>query len=285
MKTHKTLIALLIFVFAFSIGSILSTTSEYKFPNDSKLEYKVTNDIKQVTTMMGQEMVTTVNSSETMHILSLGLVDDNNFKVEFYIDDITVKADIPQVNVGDIDFSFIAKKKSSALISKKGVVSSVEAIDAVEFPSDQITQAIAQQYNPMAVFSKFFLILPENELKVGESWGDSKTETTDNMGGEMKILTDYSYTVSEKVDYNGFSCLKIISTIKLSHMGQATQMGQEIKISGKGQGDAVYYFAPQEGKLIGYEVNHNSDINMDLPAMDMTIPMTSTVYSKVELVK
>ena len=285
MKIHKTLIVIVAFVCALSIGSILNTTSEYKFPKDTKLGYKVSNEITQTMTMMGQEQSNAITSSEKMYILSLGLVDDNNFKVEFYIDDVNIKADNPQINLDGVDFSFITNKKSSALVSKKGVVSSVEEVDVVEFPEDQILRSVTQQYNPAVLFSRFFLVLPEKELKVGESWEDTKTETNDDIGGEMAIVNEFSYTVLEALEYNGYNCFKIDASSKMSYLGQGAQMGQEFKVSGSGKGTATFYFAHEEGILVGYEVYNSSDINMDFTAMDMTIPMVSTLSSKVELIK
>jgi hypothetical protein len=241
--------------------------------------------MKQIITMMGQEQTMTMNASEKLYILSLGPVDNNDFKVEFYIDDVNIKTDNPQLRIEGTDFSFITNKKSSALVSKKGLVSDVEAIDVIEFPEDQTIQTVMQQYNPAIFFSRFFLILPANELKVGETWTDTKTEMNDNMGGDMTIFTEYSYTVSEQVNYKGYNCLKIVALVKMSYLGQGVTMGQEIKISGKGHGEATHYFAPKEGKLIGYETNNVSEISMDVIAMEMTIPITNIVSSKAELVK
>ena len=284
MKIPKTLIALVVFVFSFSIGCILNTASEYKFLKDTKLEYKLSSEIKQTTTMMGQEQAFTMNSNENMNILSLGLVDDNNFKIEFYINNINFTADNPELNVGAIDFSFINDKKSSALVSKKGVVSSVEAMDVVEFPNDPVTQVLTQNYNPMKVISKFFIVLPENNVKVGDTWEDSNTEVTD-IGGDVTIVTEYSYTVSELVDFNGYSCLKILCSIKITMVGQGAMQGSEFKISGKGKGDGTYYFAQDQGILVGYETSNTTNVYFDFTAMEMTIPSTNIISSKVELVK
>jgi hypothetical protein len=260
---------------------------EYKFPKGKKMEYKSTNEIKQVTTMMGQESVNTINSSENLYIIGIAPVDDNNFKVEFYLDNITfsMTSDIPQANIGEIDCSFMANKKSSALISKKGEVSSIETIDELELPDDPVTKAIAQQYSSIISISKFFLVLPEKDLKVGETWKDSKTNTTGGDGVEMNINTEFSYTVSEKVNYNGYSCLKVAASITQLTRGQGVQMGQEFKVSGKGEGKAIFYFAQKEGMLIGFEVEQTNNLNMDFTSMEMTIPMTTVTSSKVELVK
>ena len=284
MKFPKTLIAFVVFVFSFSVGCILNTSLEYKFPKDAKLEYKLSSEVKQVMTMMGQEQSSTINSTENMYVLGLGLVDDNNFKIEFYLDNINLIADSPELNMESIDFSFINKKKSSALVSKKGVVSSVEPIDVVEPPTDPITQVLTQQYNPIKVISKFFLILPENDLKVGDTWEDSNTEIND-IGGDVTLVTEYSYTVSEIVDCNGYSCLKIACTFKITMVGQGAMQGQEFKISGRGDGDGTFYFAQDEGILVGYETSQTTNTNFDFISMDMTIPQTNTVSAKVELVK
>jgi hypothetical protein len=284
MKFPKTLTALVVFVFSFSVGPILNTPLEDKFPKDTKLEYKVSSEAKQEMTMMGQEQSSTINSTENIYVLGLDLVDDNNFKIEFYVDNINFTADNPQLNLQSLDFSFINNKKSSALVSKKGVVSSVEAIDVIELPEDPITHTLGHQYEPMKVISKlFFLLLPENDLKAGDTWGDSKTEVN-AMGGDVTTVTDYSYTVGEQVDYKGYSCLEITCSIKITMSGQGAQMGQEFKISGKGKGDLVYYFAQDKGILVGYEINQVTNVDFDFIAMDMTIPSTNTTSYKVELV-
>jgi hypothetical protein len=184
------------------------------------------------------------------------------------------------LNLESLDFSFITNKKSSALVSKKGVVSSVEEIDVIEFPQNAMLQGIIQRYRPLTFFSRFFLILPENDLKVGDTWEDSKTT-----GGDVTTVTDYFYTVSEIVDYKGYSCLKIVCSIKTTMAGQSVTSGQEYKTSGKGEGDIIYYFANKEGILVASETSQVTNINVEMTAMERTIPSTSIVSSKVELVK
>jgi hypothetical protein len=105
------------------------------------------------------------------------------------------------------------------------------------------------------------------------------------MGGDVTMVTDYSYTVSEIVDYNGYSCLKIVCPLKIKMVGQGVQMGQEFKISGRGEGDGTFYFAQDKGILVGYETSNTTNVYFDFTAMEMTIPSTNTISSKVELVK
>ena len=286
MKIYKTATIMAIFLFSFSAGCIFFTPLEYKFPTGSKLNYKITNEIKQVTTAMGQEQVNAINTAENMHILGLEAVDDDNFKVEFYLDKVSINmvSDIPQLNLGVLDFSFIENKKSSAFVSKKGVVSFVEAIDIIDFEGP-IAQSFAQQYNPVVFFSKFFLLLPANDLTAGETWSDSRTETNEVMSGEVSLHTDYFYTISEILDYKGYSCLKIVSSIKIIFLGQGNQGGNEFSISGNGEGEGLFYFARNEGIIVDYEITQTNNLNMDFAAMKMTIPTKTSIFSKVELVK
>ena len=282
MKNHKILILFAVFMFSISVSCTLNAQTEYKFPKGSSLQYKSNTENKEIVAMMGQEEVITTATSENVLIAGLGLVN-NNFKVEFCLNNIKITSDNPHIDMSTVDFSFMNNKKSSALVSKQGLVSSIEAIDIIESPADPTAYSIMQQYNPALFFSKFFLVLPKKELKVGEIWKDNKTDMI--IDGDVAINTEYLYTVSEIVNYNGYSCFKIICSLKMSYHGQSTQGGQEFKVSGKGEGEGVFFFARKEGILVSCETNHSSNINMDFTAMGMTIPTTNIVSTKIELVK
>ena len=294
MKIKKTLIVIAVFIFSFSIGCNSKKTSEYRlleyqFPENNELEYKLSNNIKQNSIITEKNKVhtttTNTNVTENLYMLGLGLIDDNNFEVEFYVDDINVTTDDPQIKK-DVakNFSFIANKKYSALVSKKGAVSSVEAIDVIKFPNNPIGQYdMRLMYDPgLDIFPSFFFTLPENELKVGETWSDNTTETYNEKEFKETSHYEYSYKVSDVVNYKGYSCLKIVGTVKMTVSGQGVDKGSK---SGEGTGTRIYYFAKNEGIIVASELNGNSRITQNYPTTKTTIEVTNISFIKFELVK
>lgn len=259
-----------------------SNNLEYIIKTGDQIVYKMSTEVKQVVTMMGQEQAFTITASQNYFITGLG-DDTAGYKIEFYTDSLKVDADNPQISSMLGDLSFFTKKKSSGLLNKTGALSAVTEIDKMEIPEK--LKSFAGQFNPKTTFTKFLLVLPEKELKIGDSWTEAKSDTVDNMGGKMNIKTDISYTVSAIVDYKGYSAHKITSTLKMAISGKGSQMGQEFNISGTGKADAEYYFAKKEGKLIGYKVDQTSDINAEVVGMSMTIPMTTMTTTTVDLIK
>ena len=262
---------------------VKSDKMEYKMNTGDKIVYKTVNEIKQLVTMMGQEQAITINASQYYYVTSLGAAPNGGYKIEFYADSLKIDADNPQISGMLGDVSFMAKKKSSAILAKNGAVTSVTEIDKVEIPEK--LKSLAGQFNPSTAFTKFLLVIPEKDLKVGDTWTEAKNDTIDNMGGKMNVKSDITYTVSAVVDYKGYSTHKIISSIKMTYAGEGAQMGQKFKMSGTGKADAEYYFAKKEGKLIGYKVDQTTDLNAEITGMNMTIPMTTIMTSTVDLVK
>lgn len=260
-----------------------SKNIEYILGDNQELIYKMSTDVKQIITMMGQEQVINISANQNYYLKSVGVAEDGKYKVEFYTDSLKVDADNPMVTSQIGDISFLAKKKSAGKLAKNGTVSDITEIDPIQFP-EQI-KAIGNQFNPKVTFSKFLLVFPEKELKIGDSWTESKNDNVDNMGGTMNIKSDISYTLQEEVDYKGHKANKIVSVVKLNISGKGSQMGQEINISGTGKADAEYYFAKKEGLLLGYKVEQSNDINAEVSGMGMTIPMTTITSTNVSLIK
>jgi len=256
---------------------------EYKLKPGDLLNYKMKSNVKQIITMMGQEQIINISSSQNIIINVLEELADGSYKVEFYSDSISIDSDNPQVSSMIGDFSYLMRKKCSAIIQKNGFVKDVTEIDKFEIP-EKIKQ-LSEQFNPKKTFTKFLLVLPDEEIGVGYTWDEPKDDIVDNMGSKINVKSNANYRIAEIVRHQGYEVYKIASVMNLDINGKGSQMGQEFNISGKGKADSEYLFAKDEGKLISYKIEQTNDTNAEIAGMGMTIPMTTITLTTLELVK
>lgn len=255
---------------------------EYNFNIGDVLTYKVDMNVKQIITMMGQEQVIGISSSQN-YVLNIVGKTEEGFEVEFYVDSLTLDSDNPQVSNMLGDVSYFLRKKCSGILKKNGEIKDISEIDKIEIP-DKLKQ-LSDQFNPKKTFSKFLLIFPEKMLGIGDTWTEQKDDSVDNMGNKIHVKATVDYKIAEKLDYEGYNAYKIVSTLKLAMEGKGSQMGQEFNITGTGKADAEYYFVQNEGKLLTYRIEQTNDTNAEITGMNMTIPMTTITTTNLKLIK
>lgn len=256
---------------------------EYKLKPGDLLNYKMKTNVKQIISMMGQEQVINISTSQNIIINVLEELSDGNYKVEFYSDSLTIDSDNPQISNMIGDFSYMVRKKCSAILQKNGVVKDITEIDKIEIPEKM--KQLSDQFNPKKTFSKFLLVLPDEEIGIGYTWDEPKDDIVDNMGNKINVKSNANYRIAEIVKHQGFDVFKIASVLNLEMNGKGSQMGQEFNISGKGKADSEYFFAKDDGKLISYKVEQSNDTNAEIIGMGMTIPMTTITLTTLELVQ
>jgi hypothetical protein len=127
-------------------------------------------------------------------------------------------------------------------------------------------------------------LLPEKELKVGDKWNDSRTDTADVGTGKMVNSMDVEYTLAGTEVQSGHQCLKITYTGKLSTSGKMNRMGMDIFTEGTGKVAGTLYFDHVKGLLVRDESTRDVESTVAVTGQqNMTFPMTTTTKTTVEL--
>jgi hypothetical protein len=223
-----------------------------------KVQYKISNTVATVQTMMGN-----VQSAEVMtdQVVTIGLAKDGaGLKLTMSLDSLNAKSNNPMVPAPDM-----SDLLGVTLTGAMGLDGKVEKFDLMAKGGGAATSPAALAFRPM---------LPKIKVgaKLGESWSDSTTTNQKQNGADVQttLLTTAKYASDTTV--NGAKAYKITVSGSMKVMGSGNQMGADFSISGTGKTDTTILLGA-DGVLIGLTSDSASDMMIDVPQANMQIPM------------
>ena len=274
-----TLLSLSVLVVASAIaqGEVL----RYQAEKGVVHKYKVSTDITQKAQVMGQDMVSTVNTA-----LELSLEGqeskDNQLIFIGKIEKNLSKLDSPMMKDTAMVYKEINGKRIQVVASPSGKVSKTVALDSIPRPANQMVGNLIS----IEMLRRFFVELPEKAVAVGDTWKQTKPDTTVQQGMKMIVKPDVTFNVAGTETKNGYECLKITYEGTSTQYGSGSRQGMELVIDGTGKTKGTSYFAPKQGILVSAESTGSSDMNISGAGEQMfTMTQSMTTTSKVTLVK
>lgn len=144
--------------------------------------------------------------------------------------------------------------------------------------------AAADGMPDMAEFEMFLPIVTPADKKVGESWVDTLTVSGNRGGIDVNTTIVVTSRMAGDTTYAGEKSWRIQRNLTFTVSGAGAQQNMAIVIEGTGAGERTDYIT-SKGVYLGSALVQTSKSTVSLPANGMTIPMTTTVTSKVERVK
>jgi len=252
----------------------------YRMKKGDRLKYKMSLASEQTMEMMGQEMTTTVNGDTHMHMDVENITKDGNLTFVYAIDSMNVELKSPQVNQSFINPAELMGKRTRVTINAYGKKLNSAVVDSVKL-SGMLAQLGVGRQTALNLME-----LSEKEVKSGDTWSTSRTDTVSQGGGKMLVTPSVTYTVGGEVDTLGYKCVRILSKGTTTIKGDGTQMGAKFFIEGQGPGSGIAYFAPKEGLLVAS--TSVSDLEMTIAVtgpQNMTIPQSTSQKFSLVLVK
>jgi hypothetical protein len=255
----------------------------YQMPKGVTHKYKLTTDSKTKAQMMGQDFTTTSwsyfgisltgeDAGKNSELICVGKVDSNLSKI-----------DSPMMKDTARVMKEINGKRVRLTLSPLGKTVKSEVVD--EIPQTQATQMMGGG-NPTDFLRRLFVELPEKEAGVGESWKQTRPDTTNAQG--MKIITkpDVTFKIAGNESVGGYDCLKITFEGASSQYGTGSRQGMELVLDGTVKSKGTVYFAPKEGLMVSLEQTSANEMNISGTGEQMfTAIQSTTSTSKVVLVK
>jgi hypothetical protein len=136
----------------------------------------------------------------------------------------------------------------------------------------------------MAEFELFLPVVTAANKKVGDSWIDTLTVKGNRGGVNVNTTIIVTSKMVGDTTYAGEKSWRIQRNLVFSLSGAGEQQGMALTIEGTGTGERTDYIS-SKGAYLGSALLQTSKSTVSLPANGMTIPMTTTVTSKVERVK
>jgi hypothetical protein len=143
--------------------------------------------------------------------------------------------------------------------------------------------AAADGMPDMAEFEMFLPVVAPADKKVGESWVDT-VHVSGNRGGiDVNTTMIVTSKMAGDTTFAGEKSWRIQRNLSFTVSGAGAQQNMAIVIEGTGTGERTDYIT-SKGVYLGSALVQTSKSTVSLPANGMTIPMTTTVTSRVERV-
>jgi len=274
-----TLLSAAILSVAFAGGEKL----RYQLPKGVTNKYKLTSDSKTKAQMMGQDFTTTTwslfgitltgeDAGKNGELICVGKVDTNLTKI-----------DSPMMKDTARVMKEINGKRVRLTLSPLG--RTLKSVQVDEIPQTQAMQMMGGG-NPTEFLRRLFVELPEKEAGIGDSWKQTRPDTTNAQG--LKIITkpDVTFKIAGSETVGGFECLKISFEGTSSQYGTGSRQGMELVLDGTVKSKGTVYFAPKEGFMVSLEQTSTNETNISGTGEQMfTATQSTTSTSKVVLVK
>jgi hypothetical protein len=252
----------------------------YRMQKGQRLKYMINVKTDQSREMQGQEMNF---SSENVGLMRLDVEEvakDGNITFVYAMDSLRMHLNIPQMDSTFRNPEGLVGKRTRQVINASGKKVASTVVDSVKL------SGILAQMGGGRQMSMTLIELPGKEVKVGDSWTTSNTDTITQGGGKIIVTPNNTYTVGGEVDTLGYKCVRISYKGNATIKGEGTQMGMNFFIEGEGPTTGTAYFAPKEGLLVALVTNSNLEMTITLTGqMSMTIPQSNATKLAMVRVK
>jgi hypothetical protein len=232
-------------------------------------QYRVQSTTKVTQEINGQ---TTEGELNTRHVLTLGIgrKAKDTLSIAYTWDSASVST------TGGIpapDLSKVSGTKAAGLSSSTGRMYTFDP-----------GKAVAEGVPNMEEFELFLPVIAAADKKVGETWVDTVTTSGNRGGVDVNTTVIVTSTFAGDTTFAGEKSWRIQRILAFTVSGAGAQQGMALVVEGAGTGQRTDYIT-SKGVYLGSSLTQASKSTITLPANAMTIPMTTSVTSRVERVK
>lgn len=252
---------------------------KYVIPEGQPLTYKISTGYHQTMSMMGVPLKTSVLKDMTVTFYQLAFAQEA-YQLQVMINDISMKVTAPGTNLTP-NLSKIPGKTFEMTVTNMG-----EEIGLMG--ADKLTYTLGEEgeQNMESEFEHLFPDLPDKVLNPGDTWTTTDTTFVGEKEMETMIVTQTEHTLAGYEQINGHECAKITSEYTSSVSGSGTKEGADFETNVEMRGKETLYFDYKLGVLVLQTSSGNGDGEIKITGKkEMTLPMSQTVTSKMELVE
>ena len=254
----------------------------YRLSPDQVWKYQINSTENTNMEQMGQAIDIESNSMLKYTVKGDGLNEQKNFQSTFTIDTINV---ISKGMGGErnVDLSPFIGKSFGLTFSPKGDELEFSGVDTIVVDLG-MTQGGKQ--TPRNSFRTIFPDLPENPIKIGETWTDKDTMTVNQSGMKIKVDTDTKNTLDGYETVDDIECLKISSKTTGVMDGAGQTMGMDMNFEGDLEAKSTWYFAYKKGTFVKVEAESFMEGTIVISGQtNMTMPISVESKSTINMVK
>lgn len=281
MKTTMKFFSLLILATIIGLSAHAQTqySLTYKYTKGKIDRYQSATTYSSKQIMGDQEINVTGTAKSVSRLETENVLPDGGASILYSLEEMIIG-----VKTIGLDTTMNQKdligKRSRIILNRFGKELSSEPLDSL----DVVGLNIGVDFG--ASTQQTFVLLPENVVKIGDSWNGKLADTTNIGEGQMVTKSDYKYVLAGKEMKNNHDCLRLTYEASIELAGKMTNMGMEMFLEGSGTVEGTVWFDATLGKIIADETNSGMDISIALTGpMQMTIPSIVGVKSARNLIE
>ena len=252
---------------------------KYVMPEGQPFTYKVSTGFHQTMSIQGIPLKTSVLKDMTVTFYHIAFAQET-YQLQVMINDISMKITAPGTNITP-NLSKIPGKTFEMTVTNSG-----EEIGLMG--AEELTYSLGDEgeQNMESEFKHFFPDLPEQPLLIGDTWATTDTIDVSDAGMETVIMTRSENTLAGYELIKGHECAKITSVYTSSVTSSGTKEGANIDSTIEMEGKETLYFDFKLGVLVQQTSTGSGDGTVKISGQqEMTLPISQTVTSKLELVE
>jgi hypothetical protein len=163
-------------------------------------------------------------------------------------------------------------RKLAGTVSPLGKVQQLAVVDTVVPNAQQLANG----------FKAFLVPFPSPEVKAGLTWTDTTTNEFKNMSGlDGTTKGVMTYTVVGDTTVHGQRAWRVEQKGTLTMTGTGSAQGTDVSLAGTGEMTGLSVVA-QDGVYLGGRMEQTQSLTVEVPAANMTIPITNKVTTRIE---
>jgi hypothetical protein len=135
-----------------------------------------------------------------------------------------------------------------------------------------------------SMFAGIFPLLSKSQAKPGDVWTSTDTLTVKSKTNETVTIGTANYTLVGFETLNGRNCAHITSVMEGTRSSKMNSQGMDLIMSFPYKGTESIWFDATEGVIVKYDVEAKGDGIVEIVGMGMTIPVSMTTKSLLELI-
>jgi len=247
---------------------------KYQLAKGTKITMISSAEVNSVTDQMGTEVLTDIyGETEDIYVV-LSTDKEKGLTLEYEFGERSQDMDSAEGS-NSTDFSDLIGKKVKFILLQNGKVEGFEGFDGLP----EITTGAGEELNEetyILAVKTTFPLLPDKPVKIGDTWSDTQVLDIPQGGGVLKLENNFTYTLIEETEKDGFDCLKIEMTGVSRLSGDFEQGGMPLSIERETTSSGTIYFAFKKGMFISGESESLGEGIINVPQYGLEIFQTIT---------
>jgi hypothetical protein len=233
--------------------------------------YHLISVVKRTQEMEGQKTEYQITNEQRVSLIIVAHTRDT-LRFAVTLDSSRLSSNLP---VQLPDLSKLQGTRVSGAMSPSGKVYTVASSVVADSGTD--AQSLVEG------MSRFLIPVPRG-VRIGSSWVDTATSTVKREGNDLESKTITTTTLLGDTTFAGEKAWRLERKLVLQIGGTQVQGSDQLAVKGDGTGSGMYYVSTK-GVYLGSTATQNMTMTVAIASKGLTIPVTQSAISKVELVK